>query len=85
MFSDHPNAVLDPFGAQNVRFAIPFIAYCTATGSSGFSVLINDKPGPVLMRHTLATVIHDIREIRSLVPHAARVVNHQSTSNSLFK
>lgn len=49
----HPNAVLNLFEAQNVRFAIPFAAYRAPAG--GFSSLMSDKPGTVLPRRTLAT------------------------------
>ena len=70
----HPNAVLDLFEAQNTGFAISFAAHRPATG--GFSTLTSDKPAPALPRRTLATVIHDIREIGSLVSHATRVINY---------
>ena len=52
----HPNAVLNLFLEQNIRFALPFAAYRTCLG--GFSALVSDKPGTVLPRLTLASVIH---------------------------
>ena len=67
----HPNAVLNLFEAQNVRFAIPFAAYRASIG--GFTALMSDKPGTVLPRRTLATTIHGMHVIRSLASHAARV------------
>jgi hypothetical protein len=70
----HPNAVLNLFEAQNVRFAIPFAAYRASIG--GFSALMSDKSGTVLPRHTLATTIHGMHVIRSLASHAARVVTY---------
>ena len=68
----HPNAVLNLFEAQKVKFAIPFAAYRASTG--GFSSLMSDKPGTVLQRRTLATTIHGMHVIRSMASHAARVV-----------
>ena len=68
----HPNAVLNLFVSQNVRFAIPFAAYRASIG--GFSALMSDKPGAVLPRHTLATVIHGMHVIRSQASHAARAI-----------
>ncbi|KAF9646044.1 hypothetical protein BDM02DRAFT_319686 [Thelephora ganbajun] len=70
----HPNAVLNLFEAQNVRFAIPFAAYRASVG--GFSALISDKPGTVLPRHTLATTIHGMHVLRSMASHTARVVTY---------
>ena len=63
----HPNAVLNLFEAQNVRFAIPFAAYRASIG--GFSALMSDRPGTVLSRRTLAATIHGLHIIR-----AARVI-----------
>ncbi|KAF9646059.1 hypothetical protein BDM02DRAFT_321441 [Thelephora ganbajun] len=67
----HPNAVLNLFEVQNVRFAIPFAAYRASTG--GFLALISDKPGTVLSRHTLATTIHGMHVLQSVASHVARV------------
>ena len=68
----HPNAVLNLFVAQNIRFAIPFAAYRASIG--GFTALTSDKPGTVLPRHTLATTIHGMHLIRSLVSDLARAI-----------
>ena len=63
----HPNAVLNLFETQNVRFAIPFAAYRASIG--GFSALMSDRPGTVLSRRTLAATIHGMHVMR-----AARVI-----------
>ena len=68
----HPNAVLNLFEAQNVRFAIPFAAYRASIG--GLLALMSDGPGTVLPRRILATTIHGMHVIRSLASHAARVI-----------
>ena len=68
----HPNAVLNLFEAQNVRFAIPFAAYRASIG--GFSALMSDKPGTVLPRRTLATTIHGMHLIRALASRAWRSI-----------
>jgi len=70
----HPNAVLNLFETQNVRFAIPFAAYRVSIG--GFSSLMSDKPGTVLPRRTLATAIQGMHVLRSMGSHLARVVAH---------
>ena len=63
----HPNAVLNLFEAQNVRFAVPFAAYRASIG--GFSALMSDRPGTALLPRTLATTIHGLHVMR-----AARVI-----------
>jgi hypothetical protein len=73
----HPNAVLNLFMAQNVKFAIPFAAYRASIG--GFAALMSDKPGTVLPRHTLATTIHGMHLLRSMASGAARVVAYGET------
>ena len=70
----HPNAVLNLFEAQNVRFAIPFAAYRASIG--GISVLMSDEPGTILPRHTLATTIHGMHVIQSLASDAARMITY---------
>ncbi|KAF9644393.1 hypothetical protein BDM02DRAFT_3263577 [Thelephora ganbajun] len=71
----HPNAVLNLFEVQNIRFAIPFAAYCASIG--GFLALISDKPGTVLPRHTLATTIHGMHVLQSVASHVARVAAYE--------
>jgi len=65
----HPNAVLNLFLEQRVRFALPFAAY--RAGLGGPSALASDKPGTILPRLTLASIIHGMGEIRRAMTHAA--------------
>jgi len=59
----HPNAVLNVFLEQDVKFALPFAAYRAAVG--GFSSLISDKPGTVLSRLVLASTIRGMKAIQA--------------------
>jgi len=70
----HPNAVLNLFKAQNVRFAIPFAAYRAATG--GFSSLISAKSGTALSRRALAFIIHSMHLIQASASNAARLTTY---------
>ena len=70
----HPNAVLNLFEAQNVRFAVPFAAYRASIG--GFSSLVSESPGTVLPRWTLASTIHGMHLLRSMAASTARIVTH---------
>ena len=72
----HPNAVLNLFEAQNLKFAIPFAAYRASIG--GFLALMSNKPGTALPRHTLATTIHGMHIMRSITAHAARMVAYRA-------
>jgi hypothetical protein len=65
----HPNAVLNLFLEQNVRFAIPIASYRAALG--GFSSLISDEPGAVLPRLTLASTIYGMEVMRGGVSRLA--------------
>ena len=67
----HPNAVLNLFEAEKVRFAIPFAAYRASIG--GFSALMSDKPGATLPPRTLATTIHGMHVLRSSASDATRM------------
>ena len=67
----HPNAVLNLFEAENVRFAIPFAAYRASIG--GFSGLMSDGHGAVLPRRTLATTVHGMHVLRSSASDAMRM------------
>ena len=71
----HPNAVLNLFMAQDVRFAIPFAAYRASLG--GFSSLVGDEPGALLPRHTLASTIHGRGEILRVMTQAAHTIAHK--------
>ena len=67
----HPNAVLNLFEAENVRFAMPFAAYRASIG--GFSGLMSDGHGAVLLRRTLATTVHGMHVLRSSASDAMRM------------
>jgi hypothetical protein len=71
----HPNAVLNLFEAQNLKFAIPFAAYRASIG--GFQALMSDKPGTVLQRRTLATVIDGMHILRFMAAQAASMVAYR--------
>ena len=58
----HPNAVLNLFLEQNVRFAIPLASYRAALDD--FSSLISDEPGTMLSRLTLASTIYGMELMR---------------------
>jgi len=60
----HPNAVLNLFLEQSVKFALPFAAY--RAGLGGPSALVSDKPGTVLPRAALASIIHGMGTMRRL-------------------
>jgi hypothetical protein len=68
----HPNAVLNLFAEQNVELALPFAAYRAAMG--GFSSLISDKPGTVLPRLTLASIVHGEESIRGELAQLAYLI-----------
>jgi len=68
----HPNAVLNLFVGQNVRFAIPFAYYRASIG--GFSALMSNKPGTVLPRHTLACAIHGMGMTQRMMPTTAYAI-----------
>jgi len=68
----HPNAVLNLFKAQNVRFAIPFAAYRASIG--GFLSLMSDEPGTVLPRRTLAFTIFGMHCIQTSASNTARTI-----------
>ena len=71
----HPNAVLNLFMAQNVKFAIPFATYRASLG--GLSALMSDKPGTVLPRHIIASTIHGGGEILRVMAQAACTIAHK--------
>jgi len=65
----HPNAVLNLFLEQNIKFALPFAAY--RAGLGGPSALVSNNPGTVLPRLALASVIYGMGVIRQTITHAA--------------
>ena len=68
----HPNAVLNLFEAQNIRFAMPFAAYRASLG--GFGGLMSDKPGTVLSRRSLASTIQGMHTLSAVVTSVARII-----------
>jgi len=68
----HPNAVLNLFTEQSIRFALPFAAYRAVLG--GFSSLTSDKPGTILPRLALASTIYGMDLIRGGLAQLAHSV-----------
>ena len=66
----HPNAVLNLFLQQNVRFAIPLAAYRATVG--GFSSLISEEPGSMLPRLTLASTVYGMEAMHGGVAELAK-------------
>jgi len=66
----HPNAVLNLFLEQKIKFALPFAAYRAALG--GFPSLISDEPGTVLPRLTLASTVYGMEVTRGGLSRLAR-------------
>ena len=71
----HPNAVLNLFMAQGIRFALRFAAYRASLG--GFRALVSDEPGTELPRLTLASTVHGMEMIRSLMTCAADALAYE--------
>ena len=67
-----PNAVLDLFTEQSIKFALPFAVYRAALG--GFSSLTSDEPGTILPRSALASTIYGIGMIRVRLARLAHSV-----------
>ena len=65
----HPNAVLNLFLEHDIKFALPFAAY--RAGLGGPSALVGDKPGTVLPRTLLASIIHGMGAMRRVTILAA--------------
>jgi len=70
----HPNAVLNLFLEQNIKFALPFAAYRASLG--GFRALVSDRPGTLLPRLTLASIIHGMGLTRRSMTHVAYGIVH---------
>jgi len=68
----HPNAVLNLFLEQKIKFALPFAAYRAALG--GLTSLTNNTPGTVLPPLTLASTIYGMETIRGGLTHLAHFV-----------
>ena len=65
----HPNTALNLFLEQSIKFALPFAAY--RAGLGGPSSLASDKPGTVLPRFIIASIIHRMGVARRVITHAA--------------
>jgi hypothetical protein len=71
----HPNAVLNLFEEQNIRFALPFAAYRASIG--GFPALMSDTPGTILPRHILATTTNAMHWVGACMGEGARVIAYK--------
>ena len=71
----HPNAVLNLFLEQNIRFALPFAAYRASIG--GFPAIMSDQPGIALPRHVLATTTNGMYLVRTTIHKAARAIAYE--------
>ena len=76
----HPNAVLNLFLEQQVKFALPFAAYRAGLGSP--SALASEKPGVTLPRLTLASIIHGTGEMRRAMTYAMQAFVFTQDSES---
>jgi len=61
----HPNAVLNLFLEQSIKFALPFASYRATL--SGFLALVSDKPGTVLPRPALASTVHGMGAMKRAI------------------
>ena len=68
----HPNAVLNLFLEQKVKFALPFATYRAAIG--GLTSLTNNAPGMVLPPLTLASTIYGMEAMRGGFAHLAHLI-----------
>jgi len=68
----HPNAVLNLFLEQRMKFALPFAAY--RAGLGGPSALASEEPDTVLPRLTLASIIHGMGGMRRAMTYTAQAV-----------
>ena len=68
----HPNAVLNLFLEQRIKFALPFAAY--RAGLGGPSALASEKPGTVLPRLILASIIHGMGGMRRAMTYTAQTI-----------
>ena len=71
----HPNAVLNLFKAENIRFAISFAAYHASIGS--LSALMSNRPSTNLPPRTLATTIHGMHVLQSSASDAVRMALYE--------
>ena len=78
----HPNAVLNLFLEQNVKFASPFAAYRASLRE--LPTLISGEPGAVLPRLTLASIIRGREEILRVMAQAAHTIAYKDILPSVF-
>jgi hypothetical protein len=71
----HPNAVLNLFDEQNIRFALPFATYRASIG--GFPALMSDTPGTILPRRILATTTYGMHLVGTFMGEGARVIAYE--------
>jgi hypothetical protein len=76
----HPNAVLNLFAEQGVKFALPFAAYQVAL--AGFSSLTSDEPGTVLPRLTLASTVYGMETLRIGLFRLAHLITRNMSSGA---
>ena len=72
----HPNAVLNLFLEQRVKFALPFAAYRAAVG--GLSSLISNEPGTTLPRLILAFTIYGMGGMRQAMAYTGQTIAYTS-------
>ena len=70
----HPNAVLNLLLEQNIKFALPFAAYRATLG--GLPSLVSDRPGTLLPRLTLASIIHGMGAMKRVTILAVYGIVH---------
>jgi len=68
----HPNAVLNLFLEQKIKFALPFAAYRASLG--GPSAHASERLGTVLPRLTLAYIIHGMGRMRRTMTYVVQKV-----------
>ena len=71
----YPNAVLNLFLTQNIKFAIPFAAYRASL--AGFPALVSNSPFTALPRFTLASTVHGKGEILRMMIQAAYTIAYK--------
>ena len=79
----HPNAVLNLFLEQGVKFASPFAAYRAGLGSP--SSLASEEPDATLQRSTLTSIIHGMGESRRLAVVAAHDIVYTGNREPCFE
>ena len=76
----HPNAVLNLFLEQRVKFALPFAAYRAGLGSP--VALASERPDVTLPRLTLASIINGMGGMRRAMTYAMQTLVFTQDSES---